>query len=249
MTGALPPGGVRAPIILEEDTAGSSVAVDPTEGVAGEYGTWTVTYHVGRKGIRRHVESAFNCSIPGIQGFAIPAIVSSPRTPAGRITSPRGVHARASSSKPGLRRNIRPGRYWSSRLATGWMGVVKGELKEGDTLSVIHGDVSGGSEGVRTSIIRTHQEPILLSVDSSGTGEFRMHPRSPNHNLARRSSGRADALGTRQRWSSANKLISGWTLSTSTPILRHSMAKWSKASPRAARRCPQRFNCSPRTVG
>jgi hypothetical protein len=57
--------------------------------------------------------------------------------------------------------------------------VTRGELKEGDTLSVIYGDVSGGSKGMRASIIRTRPEPVLLAVDSSGAGVFRMHPGRP----------------------------------------------------------------------
>ncbi len=46
--------------------------------------------------------------------------------------------------------------------------VTKDKLQEGDTLSVKYGDTSGGSKGMRASIIRTGLQPILLSVDSSG---------------------------------------------------------------------------------
>ncbi len=40
--------------LLEPDTSGGSVTVSPVEGVAGEHGTWTVTYRVGTNGIRQH---------------------------------------------------------------------------------------------------------------------------------------------------------------------------------------------------
>jgi len=46
--------------------------------------------------------------------------------------------------------------------------VTKGELQEGDKLSVIYGNTSGGGKGMRASIIRTRAQPILLAVDTGG---------------------------------------------------------------------------------
>ena len=57
--------------------------------------------------------------------------------------------------------------------------VTEGELHEGDTLTVIYGDTSGGSKGMRAAVIRTHPEPLMLAVDAGGTGEFKMHPDRP----------------------------------------------------------------------
>ena len=43
-----------AAAITETDKSGGSVTVSPAEGVAGEHGTWTVTYRVGPNGIKQH---------------------------------------------------------------------------------------------------------------------------------------------------------------------------------------------------
>ena len=44
----------EAAAIVEMDASGGSVSVSPVEGVAGEHGTWTVSYRVGSKGIKQH---------------------------------------------------------------------------------------------------------------------------------------------------------------------------------------------------
>ena len=43
---------VLSAVEIFSQTAGS-VTVSPNQSVAGEFGTWTVTYQVGRQGIRR----------------------------------------------------------------------------------------------------------------------------------------------------------------------------------------------------
>src|SRR5262245_59410089 len=40
-----------APVMLPDPIDEGSVSVSPSDGVSGEYGTWTVTYRVGRGGI------------------------------------------------------------------------------------------------------------------------------------------------------------------------------------------------------
>lgn len=181
--------------ILEQDTSGGSVIVSPTEGVAGEHGTWTVTYRVGRNGIRQH--GGVRVELPdswhsGIRNSANRLQSSDPREenyisarcsrdgvklrtwvedePGGEPVSGGVLVKTPRQSLDGrLERYVYVIRVW----------VTEGELREGDILSVIYGDTSGGSKGMRAGIIRTHPEPILLAVDSDGNGLFRMHPDRP----------------------------------------------------------------------
>lgn len=48
------PPATAAPVALESDRSGGTVSVNPKEGIAGEHGTWTVTYRVGPNGIKQH---------------------------------------------------------------------------------------------------------------------------------------------------------------------------------------------------
>jgi len=53
--------------------------------------------------------------------------------------------------------------------------VLSGDLLEGDSISVVYGDTSGGSRGMQAGIISTPVEPVLVAVDLRGTGDFRLH--------------------------------------------------------------------------
>ncbi|MGH9327481.1 MAG: hypothetical protein ACRD2B_12465 [Terriglobia bacterium] len=199
---AVPPDRAKASpersapaVILEPDTSGGSVSVNPTEGVAGEHGTWTVTYRIGRNGIREHggirvelpdswhsgIRNSANLiqsSDPGEENYVrarcsrdgIKLRTWVENEPHGEPVSAGMLVKTPRQSLDGrLERYVYVIRIW----------VTEGALQEGDTLSVIYGDTSGGSKGMRAGIIRTHPEPILLAVDSDGTGIFRMHPEHP----------------------------------------------------------------------
>ena len=177
--------------ITEQDTSGGSVTVNPAEGVAAHYGTWTVTYRAGRNGIRQN--GGIRVQLPDSWHAGI-------RNSANRLQSsdPRGEnHVSARCSRDGVKlrtwvedepgagvtlvknaRHSLDGRFERYVYVTR-VWVTEGELQEGDTLSLIYGDTSGGSKGMRASVIRTHPEPILVAVDSSGTGTFLMHPDHP----------------------------------------------------------------------
>ena len=175
--------------ITETDTSGGSVTVSPAEGVAGEHGTWTVTYQVGPNGIKQH--GGVRVQLPdswhaGIRNSA--NLLQSSNSHGENYISARcsrkGVHLRTwVEDQPSGELVKSPRRGLDGRMERYiyvirvW--VTKGELQEGDTISVIYGDRSGGSKGMRASIIRTRPEPILLAVDSAGTGTFRMHPDHP----------------------------------------------------------------------
>jgi len=184
----VPAAASKGPL-LEPDTSGGSVTVNPVEGVAGQHGTWTVTYRVGPNGIRQHggvrvqLPDSWHAGIRNSANYIQSSDSHGENYISSRCSRP-GVQLRTwveDQPSPGLVKNSRRGldgrmeRYiYVIRV---W--VTEGTLQEGDTLSVIYGDTSGGSKGMRASIIRTHPEPVQLAVDASGTGKFLMHPDHP----------------------------------------------------------------------
>lgn len=188
---AVASGDRTSPPLLEPDASGGSVSVSPSEGIAGEHGTWTVSYQVGRNGIRRH--GGVRVQLPDSWHAGI-------RNSANRLQSsdPRGenyISARCSREGVKLRtwvedeppagetlvKNARhglDGRY-ERYIYVVRVWVTEGELQTGDSLAVVYGDTVGGSRGMRAAVIRTRPEPLMLAVDSAGTGEFRMHPDHP----------------------------------------------------------------------
>ena len=176
---------------LEPDASGGAVTVEPAEGVAGEFSTWSVTYRVGPNGIRQH--GGVRVQLPDSWHAGI-------RNSANRLQSsdPHGenyINARCSRAGVKLRtwvedeppageslvKNARhglDGRY-ERYIYVVRVWVTEGELHEGDTLTVLYGDTGGGSKGMRAAVIRTHPEKLMLAVDSAGTGTFRMHPDRP----------------------------------------------------------------------
>ncbi|MGH9470370.1 MAG: DUF3604 domain-containing protein [Terriglobia bacterium] len=191
---ASPPQASSA-AIREQDTSGGSVTISPAEGVAGEHGTWTVTYRAGRNGIRQR--GGIRVELPdswhsGIRNSANRLQSSNPREenyvaarasregvklrtwvenePGGEAVSGGVLVKTARHSLDGrLERYVYVTRVW----------ITEGELQEGDTLALIYGDTSAGSPGMRAGIIRTHAEPVLLAIDSAGDGRFRIHPDRP----------------------------------------------------------------------
>lgn len=168
-----------------------TVAVSPNEGTAAKHGTWTVTYKVGRSGIRK--EGGIRVQLPdawhsGVRNSANRLQASDPRTEnyISSSCSREGIQLRTwveHEPPPSavLVKNGRPGLdgRLSRYIYVVRIWVLNGDLREGDTLSVIYGDTSGGSPGMRAAIINTPPEPILTAVDTKGTGDFRMHPDRP----------------------------------------------------------------------
>ncbi|MGH9373490.1 MAG: hypothetical protein ACRD15_18370, partial [Vicinamibacterales bacterium] len=176
----------RGALSPREDGA---VTVSPDAGVAGNYGTWTVTYRVGAKGIAEG--GGVRVQLPdswhaGDRNSANPL----------QATNPRGDHyVSGRSSREGVKletivegesdevlvKNARESldgrseRYvWVARVR-----VTQGTLRPADTLSVVYGDTSAGSRGLRAAIVSTTPEPILLAVDAAGNGRFELHPDRP----------------------------------------------------------------------
>ena len=165
------------------------VTVHPAVGVAGNFGTWTLTYRVGRSGIRRG--GGIRVQLPDTWHAA-------PRNSGKRLqaTDPQGDHyvsARTSRrgvtlkttvegetdaylvkhGKPGL--DGRKERYVFVVRVT----LTQGTLRAGDEISVIYGDTSQGSRGMTAGVVSTNPEPILLAVNATGKGDFELHPDRP----------------------------------------------------------------------
>jgi hypothetical protein len=194
---ALPPGNSGAfpdaarTIVVGGEPSGGSVTVNPDEGVAGEYGTWTVTYRVGPRGIKRH--GGIRVQLPdawhaGVRNSANRLQSSDPRGDnyiSGKClrTSVR-LRTWVEDEPPPSQVLVKSARYSLDGRYERYVYVVRvwvtaGELEEGETLAVTYGDTSRGSKGMRASIICTHPELILVAVDSQGSGLFRMHPDRP----------------------------------------------------------------------
>jgi hypothetical protein len=166
-----------------------SVRVEPNEGVAGNFGTWTVTYRAGSRGI--HSGGGLRVQLPD-------SWHSGDRNSANRLqaSDPKADHyVSARSSRPGVLLEtevesespahlVKAARRGLDGRLERYVFVVRvtvreGELPEGDTISVVYGDASGGSRGMKAASISTDPEPILVEVDPEGTGAFRLHPDRP----------------------------------------------------------------------
>ena len=158
------------------------VAVDPVFGIAGHYGTWTVTYTVGSGGIGPG--GAVRVQLPdtwhaGERNSANRLQASDPTDDYYVFASGSGTDVRletevesetaeflVKSARPGL--DGRAERYVFVVRAT----VVSGAVRAGETVKIVYGDTSRGSRGMRAAIVATGPEPILVSVDRDGRGNF-----------------------------------------------------------------------------
>jgi hypothetical protein len=153
--------------------------VHPTYGISGEYGTWRVTYKVGREGIgqggclrvqlpdewhagERNSANRLQASDPEDNNYVT---VKSSRSDVKlkTIVVSEVSHHLVKHQKASL--DGRAGRY----VYVVRVQVVRGELKEGDTISVIYGDRRKGSAGYRASAVCTPRPlPVLIAVSPTG---------------------------------------------------------------------------------
>lgn len=181
--------GLTDPVMVPGTTPEGEAKVTPDTGISGKFGTWTVEYTVGPSGIQEG---------GGIRVQLPDAWHAGPRNSANGLqsTDPAKDHyVRATASRRGVkiqtivesqsqyvlvkhRKTSLDGR--SERYVFVVRVVVAdGELKEGDTVSVIYGDRSGGSRGYRASAIRIDNAPILIAVDTQGTERFQLVESTP----------------------------------------------------------------------
>ena len=158
-----------------------NVSVTPDRCVAGEYGTWTVSYRVQDAGIR--TGGGLRVQLPdswhaGDRNSANPLQAGDPKADhyiSARCSRP-GVRLKTEVESETRRTLVKSPRVSIDKRNERYVYVVRvsvteGELKAGDTVSVVYGDTSGGSRGMRGAIISTRPEPVLVAVDPDGGGK------------------------------------------------------------------------------
>ncbi len=129
--------------------------------VAGSSGTLSLTYHVGRYGIddcgtvKIAVRFASDWGHPQTEDPKTPNYVSVSTTGRSRI-----------AYRFDLKGYVRP--YQKCLV----IDVEEWGLAEGDRITVIYGDTSGGSSGMAMQTFREYRFEFRVAVDPFGTGEF-----------------------------------------------------------------------------
>jgi hypothetical protein len=177
------------PVVAGGWTSQGSATITPSEGIAGEYGSWTVSYVVGKKGIKTG---------GGIRVELPDAWYSGPRNSTTRLqtTDPKGNnYITGKTSNPGaaiktivegeetalLLKRDRPSMDGRTERYVFVVRVVveKGRLKKGDVISVVFGDRSGGSAGYLASAISVPPRPVLVALDQNGDNHFKLLKKLP----------------------------------------------------------------------
>ncbi len=177
------------PVMTDGTTDAGTYRIKPDTAISGVYGTWTVTYTVGSKGIAEG---------GGIRVQLPDEMHAGPRNSADRLQTvdPAADHYITGSCsrkdvelhtlvehevENELVKNAKPsldGRF-ERYVFVVRAQVTHGALQEGDTISVVYGDTSGGSRGYRAGEVSTSSLPVLLAVDADGTNSFRLHTAPP----------------------------------------------------------------------
>ncbi len=165
------------------------VSVSPHRGVAGHFGTWVVSYQAGEEGIGRG--GGIRVQLPdtwhaGDRNSANPLQATDPgadhyisaRTSAAGVRLETEVESQSDRVLVKSARSSLDGRL-ERYVFVVRVTVLEGDIGAGETLSVVYGDTSHGSRGMRAAIVATDPEPILLAVDASGSGRFELHPDRP----------------------------------------------------------------------
>ena len=164
--------------------AAQSISVEPDWGVAGEFGTWTVTYTVGPEGmakgggIRVQLPDAWhagprNSANPLQSKFPEQDHYVSANSSNGNVTIDWEVEQERQVPWVKYPKNSLDGRYERYVFVTR-ATLKSGSLSEGDTLSIVYGDTSQGSSGCLASAISAPPLPVLGAVDRNGNGEFEL---------------------------------------------------------------------------
>lgn len=166
------------------------VEVRPGTGIAGNFGSWTITYTAGAAGLQEG--GGIKIQFPdewhfGERNSAIPLQSSRPEddfyvsAKSSRENVSLETIVEGESEQTHLikayRQGVdhRGGRY----IYVVHVRVADGQLREGDTISVIYGDTSAGGRGMRAPKIVTSPSPIKIAVDSNGNDVFELHPDPP----------------------------------------------------------------------
>jgi len=163
--------------------------VSPERGVAGEYGTWTVSYTVGEGGVA--TGGGIRVQLPdewhaGPRNSAIRLQTKDPKRD-------NYITAKLSQGEATLRCIVEDERdneliKHAKKSLDGrnerYVFVVRviiaeGSLQAGDTIQVVYGDTSGGSKGYWASAVSAYALPILIALDHDGDSRFEMESYTP----------------------------------------------------------------------
>ena len=170
------------PAQTAEPPAATDFTVVPNTGVAGHFGTWTVSYEIDQQGmdtggaIRVQLPDAWHA---GLRNSAF-------RLQATEPAADHFVRARSSNPKVRLQTTVEDqvDMWLVKRQKRGLDGraeryvyvvrveVEEGRLIQGDRIEVIYGDTSQGSRGMQAGVISTGAEPVFMAIRRSEGGEF-----------------------------------------------------------------------------
>lgn len=140
-----------------------SAWIDPTdEVIAGEYGTWRLTYEAGSRGVAVGGQLRIRCDTDtdwGVPQFLDPAAADYMS-----VGTPDGVHCCVQVSGP-------------SSLV---LRVLGGPLQSGQRVTLTLGDTSGGSPGSRAQTFLEGRHNFLVEVDAEGSGQAVILAESPH---------------------------------------------------------------------
>lgn len=179
-----------APSMEDGISTNGSAVIHPDAAVSGQYGTWVVTYTVGKEGIQTG---------GGIRVQMPDEWHAGPRNSANQLQTQDPVDnnyitAHTSNDEAEIRgivefeRDnilIKHAKQSMDGRSERYVFVVRvlvesGELEEGDTVSIVYGDRSSGSVGYRASAVSTKPLSILVAVDDNGNNRFQLIQDSPS---------------------------------------------------------------------
>ena len=152
-----------------------SATVDPNgDAVAGESGTWRIAFRVGRWGIdeRGSIKLAFRqVSDWGEIQFDDPKAANYTTVHLSTRSGARLVH------RFDWRGYIR---HWRQALT---IDVLDDPLWEGDTITIVLGDMSAGGPGMEVQTFGESNFEFKIFVDPFGAGNFQPLPESPKFSI------------------------------------------------------------------
>ncbi len=146
-----------------------TASIDPAGDVeAGSFGSWTISYRVGRYGVDN--SGSIKIAIRMVTDWGNPQLEDPAAEGYTTVTHTGAAKLRARFEPHG---GVRP---WSRVLL---LEVYDGSLAEGDTVTVVWGDRRGGSPGCRAQTYPEDGFEFRVLVDCFGTGMYERLPSSP----------------------------------------------------------------------
>ena len=184
----------QAPAVLPGEITTGKLKVAPDTGVAGEFGTWAVTYQVGQEpirtggGIRIQFPIEWHAGIRN-SGIRIQTTEPSDLNYISAHCTRAGVKLLTSvelQSTTTLVKGMRISNLTGQRgyfVEVVRVVVTSGELQTGDTLAVVYGDTSKGSPGMRAGLLKSAGDPVVAALDTRGNGQFHLLAERPKLTL------------------------------------------------------------------